>query len=88
MGWSSSPKALGHVDDAVSDLFDRLDKRVTLVPTILAKTFRSLSACRKTGERRFVDRNSVIQLKASLTKIEELKGKIEELVVVLQNCEL
>ncbi|MBA0825136.1 hypothetical protein Goarm_021744, partial [Gossypium armourianum] len=33
-------------------------------------------------------RNSVIELKASLTKIEELKGKIEELEVALQNCEL
>ncbi|MBA0819842.1 hypothetical protein Gohar_027841 [Gossypium harknessii] len=32
--------------------------------------------------------NSVIELKASLTKIEELKGKIEELEVALQNCEL
>ncbi|MFQ6627052.1 hypothetical protein Gotur_005990 [Gossypium turneri] len=26
------PKVLGHIDDAVSDLFDRLDKRVTSVP--------------------------------------------------------
>ncbi|MBA0701387.1 hypothetical protein Goari_020432, partial [Gossypium aridum] len=32
-------KALGHIDDAVSDLFDRLDKRGTPVPTILAETF-------------------------------------------------
>ncbi|MFQ6663497.1 hypothetical protein Gotur_031008 [Gossypium turneri] len=39
------PKALGHIDDAVSDLFDRLDKRVTPVLVILAETFRSLSAC-------------------------------------------
>ncbi|MBA0637126.1 hypothetical protein Godav_029698, partial [Gossypium davidsonii] len=30
------PKALGHVDEAVTDLFDRLDKRVTLVPLLLA----------------------------------------------------
>ncbi|MFQ6669403.1 hypothetical protein Gotur_034660 [Gossypium turneri] len=37
------PKALGHMDEAVSDLFDRLDKRVTPVPAILAKTFRSLN---------------------------------------------
>ncbi|MBA0753700.1 hypothetical protein Gogos_000070 [Gossypium gossypioides] len=37
------PKALGHVDNAVSDLFDRLDKRVTPVPAILAETFRSLT---------------------------------------------
>ncbi|MBA0755345.1 hypothetical protein Gogos_021906 [Gossypium gossypioides] len=43
------PKALGHVDEAVSDLFDRLDKRVTPVPTILAETFRSLNACRRAG---------------------------------------
>ncbi|MBA0633981.1 hypothetical protein Godav_029595 [Gossypium davidsonii] len=48
------PKALGHVDEAVTDLFDRLDKRVTPIPTILAETFRSLSACRKAGEGRFI----------------------------------
>ncbi|MBA0614872.1 hypothetical protein Godav_015107 [Gossypium davidsonii] len=30
------PKALGHVDEAVTDLFDRLDKGVTPVPAILA----------------------------------------------------
>ncbi|MFQ6664400.1 hypothetical protein Gotur_031530 [Gossypium turneri] len=47
-------KALGHVDEAVTDLFDRLDKRVTLISVILAETFRSLSACRKTGEGRFI----------------------------------
>ncbi|MBA0840883.1 hypothetical protein Goarm_003423, partial [Gossypium armourianum] len=33
-------------------------------------------------------RNSVIELKASLNKIEELKVKIEELKTALQNCEL
>ncbi|MFQ6668348.1 hypothetical protein Gotur_034023 [Gossypium turneri] len=38
------PKTLGHVDEAVTDLFDRLEKRVTLIPAILAETFRSLSA--------------------------------------------
>ncbi|MBA0670054.1 hypothetical protein Goklo_024542 [Gossypium klotzschianum] len=48
------PKALGHVDEAVTDLFDRLDKRVTLVLVILAETFRSLNACRRAGERRFI----------------------------------
>ncbi|MFQ6657056.1 hypothetical protein Gotur_026885 [Gossypium turneri] len=30
------PKALGHVDEAVTDLFDRLDKRVTPVTEIVA----------------------------------------------------
>ncbi|MFQ6666784.1 hypothetical protein Gotur_033021, partial [Gossypium turneri] len=44
------PKILGHIDEAVTDLFDRLDKRVTPVPVILAETFRSLNACRRTGE--------------------------------------
>ncbi|MBA0575600.1 hypothetical protein Golob_025407 [Gossypium lobatum] len=48
------PKTLGHVDDAVLDLFDRLEKRVMLVPIILAKTFSSLGACRRVGEGRFI----------------------------------
>ncbi|XP_052477242.1 uncharacterized protein LOC128032611 [Gossypium raimondii] len=48
------PKALGHIDEAVSDLFDRLSKGVTPVPAILAETFRSLNACRKAGEGRFI----------------------------------
>ncbi|MBA0754776.1 hypothetical protein Gogos_021441, partial [Gossypium gossypioides] len=48
------PKALGHVDEAVTDLFDRLDKRVTPVLTILAETFRSLNEYRRAGEGRFI----------------------------------
>ncbi|MBA0788174.1 hypothetical protein Gotri_026067 [Gossypium trilobum] len=36
------------------DLFDRLDKRVTPVLTILVKTFRFLTACRRAGEGRFI----------------------------------
>ncbi|MBA0813717.1 hypothetical protein Gohar_027543 [Gossypium harknessii] len=48
------PKALGHIDEAVSDLFDRLDKRVTPVPTILVETFRSLNICQRAGEGRFI----------------------------------
>ncbi|MFQ6659483.1 hypothetical protein Gotur_028370, partial [Gossypium turneri] len=48
------PKALGYVDETVTNLFDRLDKKVTPIPVILAETFRSLSACWKTGEGRFI----------------------------------
>ncbi|MBA0876649.1 hypothetical protein Goshw_013944, partial [Gossypium schwendimanii] len=48
------PKALGHIDEAVSDLFDQLSKGVTPVPAILAETFRSLNACRRAGEGRFI----------------------------------
>ncbi|KAG8480301.1 hypothetical protein CXB51_024755 [Gossypium anomalum] len=48
------PKALGHIDEAVADLFDRLGKQNKPVPAILSKTFRSLSACRRAGEGRFI----------------------------------
>ncbi|MBA0879761.1 hypothetical protein Goshw_009212 [Gossypium schwendimanii] len=41
------PRALGHVDKAVTDLFNHLDKGVTSVPAILAEIFRSLNVCRK-----------------------------------------
>ncbi|MFQ6667602.1 hypothetical protein Gotur_033564 [Gossypium turneri] len=48
------PKALGHVDEAVSDLFDRLGKGVTPVPVVLAETFRSLNACRRAGGKSLI----------------------------------
>ncbi|MFQ6658129.1 hypothetical protein Gotur_027523 [Gossypium turneri] len=48
------PRALGHIDEAATDLFDRFDKGVTPVPAILAETFRSLSVCRRAGEGRFI----------------------------------
>ncbi|KAG8492542.1 hypothetical protein CXB51_009742 [Gossypium anomalum] len=44
------PKALGYIDEAVVDLFNRLGKQNTPVPAILAETIRSLSACRRAGE--------------------------------------
>ncbi|MBA0669710.1 hypothetical protein Goklo_025028 [Gossypium klotzschianum] len=34
------PKAFGHVDKAITDLFDQFDKKVTSIPAILAETFR------------------------------------------------
>ncbi|MBA0877429.1 hypothetical protein Goshw_006245, partial [Gossypium schwendimanii] len=46
------PKILRHVDEAVTDLFDQLDKRVTPVSVILTETFRSLIACRRAREDR------------------------------------
>ncbi|KAG8474021.1 hypothetical protein CXB51_033957 [Gossypium anomalum] len=48
------PKAIRHIDEAVADLFDRLGKGATPVLAILAETFRSLSACRKATEGRFI----------------------------------
>ncbi|KAG8474323.1 hypothetical protein CXB51_033541 [Gossypium anomalum] len=44
------PKALGHIDEVVADLFDRLGKQNTPMPAILAETIRSLSACQRAGE--------------------------------------
>ncbi|KAK5824795.1 hypothetical protein PVK06_019579 [Gossypium arboreum] len=38
-GFIVFPKAFGHIDEVVSDLFDRLDKGTTPVPAILAETF-------------------------------------------------
>ncbi|KAG8485389.1 hypothetical protein CXB51_021589 [Gossypium anomalum] len=48
------PRPLGYVDEATTDLFQPLGKRVTSVPAILAETFRSLGTCRKPGAGRFV----------------------------------
>ncbi|KAG8489360.1 hypothetical protein CXB51_017482 [Gossypium anomalum] len=48
------PRALGYMDEATTDLFHRLSKRVTSVLAILAETFRSLGTCRKAGAGRFV----------------------------------
>ncbi|XP_040932059.1 uncharacterized protein [Gossypium hirsutum] len=48
------PKALRHIDEVVADFFDRLDKGITPVPAVLAETFRSLSACRRANEGRFI----------------------------------
>ncbi|MFQ6661442.1 hypothetical protein Gotur_029608 [Gossypium turneri] len=38
--------------------------------------------------RQYQNRNLAIELKASLSKIEEMKKRIEELEMVLQNCEI
>ncbi|MBA0797041.1 hypothetical protein Gohar_007765 [Gossypium harknessii] len=48
------PRTLGYIDEAVTDLFDQLDKRVTPILSILAEIFRSLNACRSAGEGRFI----------------------------------
>ncbi|MFQ6665145.1 hypothetical protein Gotur_031992, partial [Gossypium turneri] len=79
------PKALGHVDEAVSDLFDRLDKRVTPVPAILAETFRSLNACRRAGEGRFIGcAQLLLELVATPRRDDITK---EKWMVILQNLQ-
>ncbi|KAG8489893.1 hypothetical protein CXB51_015947 [Gossypium anomalum] len=53
-GLVTFPKAMGYIDEAVADFFDRLGKQNTPVPAILAETFRFLNACRRAGEGRFI----------------------------------
>ncbi|MFQ6654342.1 hypothetical protein Gotur_025380 [Gossypium turneri] len=48
------PKVLGHIEVAVVDFFEKLRQRINPVLTILAETFRSLNACRRKGEGRFI----------------------------------
>ncbi|MBA0671500.1 hypothetical protein Goklo_029822, partial [Gossypium klotzschianum] len=48
------PDGKKKVDVFSLNLFDWLGKGVTPVPAILAETFRSLNACRRAGEGRFI----------------------------------
>ncbi|XP_012480805.2 uncharacterized protein LOC105795671 [Gossypium raimondii] len=47
-------KVLRHIEVAVVDFFEKLRQRVNPVTTILAETFRSLNACRRKWEGRFI----------------------------------
>ncbi|MBA0673486.1 hypothetical protein Goklo_024197 [Gossypium klotzschianum] len=81
------PKALGHVDEVVSDLFDRLDKGVTPVPAILAESFRSLNACQRTGEGRtllsikgssgYTEARRHHEIKEEKTKVDQWEKKFQ-----------
>ncbi|MBA0673031.1 hypothetical protein Goklo_024484 [Gossypium klotzschianum] len=64
-------KTLRHVDEAVTDLFDRLDKGVTPVLAILAETFRSLNACWRAGEA--TPRRDNISVKKWMAILENLQ---------------
>ncbi|MBA0754877.1 hypothetical protein Gogos_020918 [Gossypium gossypioides] len=74
-------RVLGYIDETVTDLFDRLDKRVTPVPAILAETFRSLSACRSTEnysllkELAATPRRDKITVKKWMTILQNLKDE-------------
>ncbi|MBA0702825.1 hypothetical protein Goari_026912, partial [Gossypium aridum] len=79
------------MDEAISDLFDRLDKGVTLVLAILAETFRSLNACRRIGEGKFIECEQLLLLwfysnfwmveKVSYRVFSENYSPLKELVV-------
>ncbi|MFQ6666497.1 hypothetical protein Gotur_032817, partial [Gossypium turneri] len=78
------PKTLGHVDEAITDLFDRLEKRVTPVPVILVETFRSLNACRRAGE---VFSESYSPLKEIVATLRRDDVSEEKWIVIFQNLQ-
>ena len=48
------PQSPEYVDATIVDLIEQIDCPVNLVPTIVAKTIRSLNYCRREGERSFI----------------------------------
>ncbi|MBA0754545.1 hypothetical protein Gogos_022199 [Gossypium gossypioides] len=74
------PKALGYIDEAVGSLFDRLNKKDTPVPAILAETFRSLNECRRKGEGRFIGCAQLL-----LAWFHSHFWKVEKWMAILQN---
>ncbi|KAG8473456.1 hypothetical protein CXB51_035757 [Gossypium anomalum] len=81
------PKALGYVDEAATDLFHQLSKRVTSVPAILAETFRSLNTCRRASAGRFVffeDYSSLKDIAASTKRVDVPQ---KNWIVLLQNLQ-
>ncbi|MFQ6652165.1 hypothetical protein Gotur_024158 [Gossypium turneri] len=76
------PKALGYVDKAVTDLFDRLDKKVTPIPAILAETFRSLSVD-KVSYRVFSKNYSPLKEIVATPRTDDISK--EKWIAILQN---
>ncbi|KAG8500395.1 hypothetical protein CXB51_004468 [Gossypium anomalum] len=77
------PKALGYIDEAVADSFDRLGKQNTLVPTILAETIRSLSVCRRAGEGRFIGCAQLLLKAVDMPRRDDISE--ERWIDILQN---
>ncbi|KAG8500986.1 hypothetical protein CXB51_003101 [Gossypium anomalum] len=70
------PKVLGHIDEAVVDLFDQLGKQNTPVPAILAETIRSLNACRRAGEGRvFFEGYSLLKETVDMPRRDDISEK-------------
>ncbi|MBA0818185.1 hypothetical protein Gohar_021217, partial [Gossypium harknessii] len=76
---------LGHVDEVVTDLFNRLDKRVTPIPTILAKTFRSLNKVDKVSYRVFSESYSPLKELAATLRRDDITE--ERWITILQNLQ-
>ncbi|KAG8489961.1 hypothetical protein CXB51_015463 [Gossypium anomalum] len=73
------PKTLGHVDEAVSNLFDRLSKGTTPIPAIFAETFKSLNACRRAASTFVVPQSFLEVEKVSYRVFSENYSPLKEL---------
>ncbi|XP_016667610.1 uncharacterized protein [Gossypium hirsutum] len=78
------PRALGYVDEATTDLFHRLSKRVTSGPAILAETFRSLNAYWVVCWVFFEDYSSLKDIAASTRRVDIPE---ENWIALLQNLQ-
>ncbi|KAL1120467.1 hypothetical protein V6Z11_D01G168000 [Gossypium hirsutum] len=79
------PRALGHIDEAVTDLFGRLDKGVTPVPAILAETFRSLSTLDKVSYQVFSENYSPLKEIVATPRRDDISR--EKWMAILQNLQ-
>ncbi|KAG8480299.1 hypothetical protein CXB51_024756 [Gossypium anomalum] len=79
------PKPMGHIDEAVADLFDRLGKQNTPVPAILVETFRSLNACRRAGGGMFIGCAQLLLKAAAMPRRDDITE--ERWMEILQNLQ-
>ncbi|MBA0575152.1 hypothetical protein Golob_024636 [Gossypium lobatum] len=79
-------KALGHVDEAVSDLFDRLDKGVTPVPAILAETFSHFWKVENVSYRVFSENYSPLKELVATPRRDDITE--EKWMAILQNLQV
>ncbi|KAK5771186.1 hypothetical protein PVK06_047368 [Gossypium arboreum] len=70
------PKAIGHIDEAVADLFDRIGKQNTPVLAILAKTIRSLSMLQSWNAYLFANLSFKV-IRATSQTLEEVSLAVE-----------
>ncbi|MBA0637544.1 hypothetical protein Godav_029470, partial [Gossypium davidsonii] len=79
------PKALGHVDEAVTDLFDRLDKGVTPVPLLLAWFHNHFWKVDKVSYRVFSKNYSTLKEIVAIQMQDDISE--EKWMAILQNLQ-
>ncbi|MBA0637633.1 hypothetical protein Godav_028959 [Gossypium davidsonii] len=79
------PKALRYVDEAVTDLFDRLDKRVTPVPLLLAWFHGHFWKVDKVSYRVFSENYSPLKEIVAIPRRDDISK--EKWMAILQNLQ-